>query len=100
VHPRRDATGSPGQEPGFHRVAQGFGHHHRVEGPVDRRGASTPSQPSSMASAASEAVPTPASSKTGTLTRSQIIAMAWGFAIRVRTDRRAERHHRDAANLL
>ena len=40
---------------------------------------STPSQPSSMARAASEAVPTPASRITGTVAREQISSMLCGF---------------------
>ena len=40
---------------------------------------STPAQPSSMANAASLAVPMPASRMTGTLARSTIIAMLCGF---------------------
>ena len=42
---------------------------------------STAEQPSSIASAASEAVPIPASSTTGTFARSQISSMLWGFRI-------------------
>jgi len=53
-----------------------------------------------MASAASEAVPTPASSKTGTLTRSQIIAMAWGFRNPSPEPIGERAASRDAANLL
>ena len=40
---------------------------------------STPSQPSSIAIAASEAVPTPASTITGTVTASRISLMLYGF---------------------
>src|SRR5215471_9350509 len=40
---------------------------------------STPSQPSSMAMAASEAVPTPASTMTGTATVSRMILMLYGL---------------------
>ena len=40
---------------------------------------STPSAPSSMAMAASEAVPTPASTITGTRANSLMIAMLFGF---------------------
>ena len=62
---------------------------------------STPSQPSSIARAASEAVPTPASSRTGASRRSAISAMRVGVAdAEARPDRRAERHDRDAADLL
>ena len=42
---------------------------------------STPSQPSSMAMAASEAVPTPASTMTGTVTVSRMILMLYGLRI-------------------
>jgi len=42
---------------------------------------STPSQPSSIASAASEAVPTPASRITGTLARSTMIERLYGLQI-------------------
>src|SRR5438067_660134 len=42
---------------------------------------STASQPSSIASAASDAVPTPASSTTGTPLRSTMIEMLYGFRI-------------------
>ena len=40
---------------------------------------STPSQPSSIAIAASEAVPTPASTITGTVTVSRMILMLYGL---------------------
>src|SRR5947207_3195448 len=40
---------------------------------------STPSQPSSIAMAASEAVPTPASTMTGTVTDSRMILMLYGL---------------------
>ena len=40
---------------------------------------STPSQPSSMATAASEAVPTPASTMIGTLARSRMMRRLYGL---------------------
>ena len=59
------------------------------------------SQPSSIASAASDAVPIPASSTTGTPARSTMIAMLYGLRIPgAGSDRRAERHHRGAPHVL
>ena len=73
-------------------------------GPAARETAlasSTASQPSSIASAASEAVPIPASRITGTAARSTMIAMLYGLRMPgAGADRRAERHHRGAAGLL
>ena len=61
---------------------------------------STASQPSSIARAASEAVPMPASSTTGTGLRAQISSIAAGLAMpRARADQRAQRHHRGAADI-
>ena len=62
---------------------------------------STASQPSSIASAASDAVPTPASRITGTPRpledEAQVVGVADAHAA---ADRRAERHHRRAAGVL
>ena len=62
---------------------------------------STASQPSSIASAASEAVPTPASRITGTLRaladQAQVVGVEQALA---GADRGAERHHRGAADVL
>ena len=61
----------------------------------------TPSAPSSIAIAASDAVPTPASTITGTRACSRMIRML--FAVldaEPGADRRAERHHRGGAGLL
>ncbi len=62
---------------------------------------STPSQPSSIAIAASEAVPMPASRITGTVggldDQPQVVGVADPHAA---ADRRAERHHRRAARVL
>ena len=62
---------------------------------------STPSAPSSMATAASEAVPTPASTITGTLACSLMMRMLFGILdAEPGADRRAERHHRRGARVL
>ena len=62
---------------------------------------STPSQPSSIAMAASDAVPTPASTSTGTFTlvddELQVPRIEDAHA---RADERGERHDRDAADGL
>ena len=62
---------------------------------------STASHPSSIARAASEAVPTPASRTTGTETDWRRRARLWGFRMpRPLPIGRAQRHHRRAARLL
>ena len=61
----------------------------------------TPSQPSSMAIAASEAVPTPASTSTGTLALSMMICRFHGLSMPMPEPiSEAKRHHRDAADFL
>jgi len=78
-------TGSPGQEPGF-TASRRDSAIITGRGPVDRRGAST----RTAEFHGQRGVRRPchaASSKTGTLTRSQIIAMGGGFAIESQTDR-------------
>ena len=62
---------------------------------------STPSQPSSIATLASDAVPTPASTSTGTPAPSTISRIVTRFWMpRPGADRRAQRHDRDRAGLL
>ena len=62
---------------------------------------STPSAPSSIASAASDAVPTPASTITGTRANSRMMRMLFDVLdAEARADRRAERHHRGGARVF
>ncbi len=62
---------------------------------------STPAAPSSIAMHASDAVPTPASTMTGTFACSMMIEMLFGILnSETRADRRAERHHGSRALLL
>ena len=62
---------------------------------------STPSQPSSIAIAASDAVPTPASTITGTVTVSRMSLMLYGLRMpSPEPIGRAERHHRRRAGVL
>ena len=53
-----------------HDMKEPAPHERRIRSFVLRQGRTTPAQPSSIAIAASEAVPTPASTSTGTSTRS------------------------------
>ena len=62
---------------------------------------STPSQPSSIAIAASDAVPTPASTRIGTLAFSTMMSMLYGLQdAETGADGRGERHDGDAPHLL
>ena len=62
---------------------------------------STPSAPSSIASAASDAVPTPASTMSGTRANSRMMRMLFDVLnAEARSDRRAERHHRGGARVF
>ena len=77
-----EAGGTPGEEgvaAGVDGGAEGPRHPHRLAARETAVAASTASQPSSIAWAASEAVPMPASSISGTLTASRISAMACGL---------------------
>ena len=101
VPPARDAAGPVGEPPGRGpRRASPTAISSGSRARVTAEASSTASQPSSIASAASEAVPMPASSTTGTVDRladqRDVVRVADAQAA---ADRRAERHHGGAADV-
>ena len=97
MRPARKAS-----RPGLDAEAHRLGHQDRVARAGDRRcssGRRRSRAPSPRA--ASEAVPTPASTITGTRLCSRMIRRLYGIAdAEAGADRRRERHHRRAAELL